>query len=139
MKEFVDPNAPVIAAPSVESRRSILYHYMVQEYVIPVCSPIKLKYCRGILPALLLDGTNIPASAFGIAQALKSGNFTAPPTYVVHGTIDDKVTVRQSIDAVAALRQNTSAMVDYVELEGTSGHPLLLSNSNKHSAPIVLY
>jgi dipeptidyl aminopeptidase/acylaminoacyl peptidase len=36
----------------------------------------------------------------------------------VHGTIDDKVPVRQSISAVAALRQNTDATVDYVELEG---------------------
>lgn len=43
MKEFVDPNAPAIAAPSIESRRSILYHYMVQEYVVPALSPTKLR------------------------------------------------------------------------------------------------
>lgn len=42
--------------------------------------------CRAILADLLLNGTGIPPESFSIAPALLSGEFTAPPTYVVHGT-----------------------------------------------------
>lgn len=42
--------------------------------------------CRGILADLLLEGTGIDSKAFSIAPAIASGEFTAPPTYVVHGT-----------------------------------------------------
>lgn len=74
-------------------------------------------YSRSILEDLLLTGTNIPASAFSVAAALESGGFTVPPTYIVHGTIDDKVPIKQSTDVVAVLREKRIA-VDYEELDG---------------------
>lgn len=66
---------------------------------------------------LLLDGTNIPGDEFSVAQGLKSGKYTPPPTYVIHGNNDGKVPHRQSIDVVAALKE-IGADIEYHELKG---------------------
>ncbi len=68
---------------------------------------------RGIETELLLGGTGIPPETYSVALALKSGKYTLPPTYIVHGDIDDKVPARQSRDVVAAAPE-----VQYDELEG---------------------
>ncbi|KAJ7446181.1 Alpha/Beta hydrolase protein [Mycena galericulata] len=99
---FLNPAAEKISFSAVDSKRSVFYHYMVQE---------------GILESLLLDGTGIPASAFGVAPALKTGKFVVPPTYVIHGDIDDKVPVRQARGVVEALKE-LKADVTYEELPG---------------------
>jgi len=100
---FVDPTTEKLSFSALDSKRSVFYHYMVQE---------------GILESLLLDGTNIPASAFGVAPALKTGKFVVPPTYVIHGEIDDKVPARQARVVVEALKE-LKADVTYEELPGT--------------------
>ncbi|KAF7321661.1 Polyketide synthase [Mycena kentingensis (nom. inval.)] len=87
---FVDPTSQKLAFTAVESPRAIFYHYMVQE---------------GILEHLLLDGTGIPSAAFGIAPQLRTGAFTVPPVFQIHGDIDDKVPVRQARDVEAALKE----------------------------------
>ncbi|KAJ7076376.1 Alpha/Beta hydrolase protein [Mycena belliarum] len=99
---FLDPAADKVAFSASDSKRAVFYHYMVQE---------------GILESLLLDGTGIPKSAFGVAPSLKTGRFAVPPTYVIHGTIDDKVPCRQARDVVEALRE-LKADVEYDELPG---------------------
>lgn len=58
---------------------------------------------RGILAELLLDGTGISPAALSIAPALKSGAATAPPTYITHGTVDDKVPFVQAADVAKQL------------------------------------
>lgn len=85
--------------------------------MVSSCPYAAISVCRGILESLLLDGTNIPASAFGVAPALKTGKFAVPPTYVIHGSIDDKVPVRQARDVVEALK-GLKADVTYEELPG---------------------
>ncbi|KAJ7780542.1 Alpha/Beta hydrolase protein [Mycena maculata] len=99
---FIDPTAEKVSFSVMDSKRSVFYHYMVQE---------------GILEELLLEGTNIPASAFAVGPALKTGKFAVPPTYIIHGSIDDKVPARQARDVVAALEE---LKVDYIyeELPG---------------------
>lgn len=54
---------------------------------------------------------------FAIGPALKTGKFVVPPTYIIHGTIDDKVPCRQARDVVEALRE-LKADVEYEELPG---------------------
>lgn len=66
-----------------------------------------------------MDGTGIPASAFAVGPALRTGKFTVPPTYVIHGDIDDKVPCRQARDVVAALK-DLKADVEYEELPGVN-------------------
>ncbi|KAF8210395.1 Alpha/Beta hydrolase protein [Mycena galopus ATCC 62051] len=75
---FIDPAADAVGSSAPESKRSIFYHYMVQE---------------ALLESLLLDGTGVSALAVGVAPALKTGKFTVPPTYIIHGDIDDKVPI----------------------------------------------
>lgn len=87
---FIDPSDVKVAFSTLDSKRSIFYHYMIQE---------------ALLPSLLLDGTGIPPGTFSIAPQLRSGGFTAPSTYITHGTIDDKVPPRQSTDVVAAMEE----------------------------------
>jgi len=101
---YVDPNAEKVGFSAMDSKRGIFYHYMVQE---------------GILESLLLDGTGIPASAVGVAPALKTGKFTPPPTYIIHGDIDDKVPCQQARDVVQALKE-LKADVEYEELPGVN-------------------
>lgn len=72
---------------------------------------------RALLGSLLLDGTNIDARAFSIAPALASGKFVAPPTYIAHGSIDDKVPPRQSTDVVKAMKERKQS-VEFELFEG---------------------
>lgn len=54
--------------------------------------------------SLLLDGTGIDQSKFAIGpQLLAKAAPRTPPTYVVHGSIDDKVTPRNGHDVHVAL------------------------------------
>ncbi|KAJ7924932.1 Alpha/Beta hydrolase protein [Mycena leptocephala] len=92
----------VVAFSTLDSKRAVFYHYMVQE---------------GILGSLLLDNTGIPGSAFSVAPAIKTGKFTVPPTYIIHGAIDDKVPCTQARDVVEALKE-IKAYVQYEELPG---------------------
>ncbi|KAF8992443.1 Alpha/Beta hydrolase protein [Cyathus striatus] len=102
VERYLDPTSPKTAGSAVDAPRSIFYHYMVQE---------------GILTSLLLDGTRISPNAFSIAENIKSGKFTPPPTYIIHGTIDDKVPIVQATDVVEALKQMDSR-VEYCEMPG---------------------
>ena len=62
--------------------------------------------CRALLEGLLLDGTGIDPSAYSVAPAIKNGTAPHPnvPTFVVHGTIDDKVNIEQADDVVNAMK-----------------------------------
>ncbi|KAJ6625516.1 SNF2 family N-terminal domain-containing protein [Mycena sp. CBHHK59/15] len=102
VQPFINPDDEKVAFSTLDSKRAVFYHYMVQE---------------GILESLLLDGTGIPSSSFAIAPAIKTGKFTVPPTYVIHGDIDDKVPCRQARDVVDALKE-VKADVEYEELPG---------------------
>ncbi|KAE9402605.1 alpha/beta-hydrolase [Gymnopus androsaceus JB14] len=86
VEPFIDPAdaGSHVAFSSLDSPRSMFYHYMLQE---------------AILADLLLSGTNIPPSAFSVAKALASPNRSiVPPTYITHGDEDTKVHVRQARD-----------------------------------------
>lgn len=72
---------------------------------------------RAILQQLLLDGTGIPPSAFGIAPNIRSGDYSVPATYLVHGTIDDKVVPKQSSDVYEAMKEK-GIPVEFDLLEG---------------------
>ncbi|KAF8918323.1 Alpha/Beta hydrolase protein [Mucidula mucida] len=98
LEPYLDPAADKVAFSALDSPRALFYHYMLQE---------------GIETELLLGGTGIPPETYSVALALKSGKYTLPPTYIVHGDIDDKVPARQSRDVVAAAPE-----VQYDELEG---------------------
>lgn len=98
---FINPSDIKVASSALDSKRSIFYHYMIQE---------------AILGSLLLDGTGIPESAFSVAAQLRSGAFTAPPSYITHGSIDDKVPARQSVEVVEAMQErNIPVQFDYFE------------------------
>ncbi|KAJ6594020.1 Alpha/Beta hydrolase protein [Mycena capillaripes] len=101
---FLDPSADKVAFSALDDKRGVFYHYMVQE---------------GLLESLLLDGTGIPASAFAIAPGIKTGKFTVPPTYIIHGDIDDKVPCVQARDVAAAMKE-IKAEVEYEELPGVN-------------------
>ncbi|KAF8630876.1 hypothetical protein AX17_005234 [Amanita inopinata Kibby_2008] len=102
VEPFVDPADQKTTFSAIDNRRSIFYHYMVQE---------------GLMASLLLDDTNIPPSAFSAAAAVKSGDETLPPIYIVHGNKDGKVPHRQSTDVVEVLK-TIGASVEYHEMEG---------------------
>ncbi|KAJ7188114.1 Alpha/Beta hydrolase protein [Mycena filopes] len=95
---FIDP------AAEKDCVLGLFYHYMVQE---------------AILESLLLDGTGVPASALAVAPELKTGKFTVPPMYVIHGDSDDKVPCQQARDVVAALKE-LKADFQYEELAGVN-------------------
>lgn len=80
-------------------------------------SSYRYNFFRGILASLLLGDTGIPPSAFSVAPTLRTGAFSVPPVYIIHGDIDDKVPVQQAIDVVAALKE-MNAEVEYHEVEG---------------------
>ena len=63
---------------------------------------------RGILEDLLLNGTGIDPTAFSVAPAIKNGKAPHPnvPTFIVHGSIDDKVPIVQAEDVVNAMKEN---------------------------------
>ncbi|KAJ8076311.1 hypothetical protein PM082_000732 [Marasmius tenuissimus] len=114
VEPFINPDdeGSRIANSALTDRRSIFYTYMVQE---------------AILPHLLLDGTGIPINAFSVAPALdslkdNSKKYPTPPTFIVHGTLDDKVPVSQARDVVAALERlkaaGTGCEYEYEEVEG---------------------
>ncbi|KAK0436996.1 Alpha/Beta hydrolase protein [Armillaria borealis] len=83
---FLDHKGEKVASSALDSPRNVFYSYMIQE---------------GILADLLLAGESIEPSAYSIALGLKSGEFALPPTYIVHGDIDDKVPVQEARDVVA--------------------------------------
>jgi acetyl esterase/lipase len=132
---FLDPTADKLAFTALDSKRAVFYHYMVGSlFTDAPLRPNTFSRCRsmsilnsvdfsnlyrGILEKLLLDGTGIPGSAFAVAPALKTGKFELPPTYVVHGDIDDKVPCRQARDVVEVLKQ-LKADVTYEELPGVN-------------------
>ncbi|TFK37793.1 Alpha/Beta hydrolase protein [Crucibulum laeve] len=100
VEAYLDPNAKKTCASALDDPRSIFYHYMVQE---------------GILPSLLLPpSSSIPASAFSIARNL---SLPLPPTYIVHGTADTKVPHSQAVDVVSAYAK-VGAEVVYDERPG---------------------
>ncbi|KAJ7576784.1 Alpha/Beta hydrolase protein [Mycena floridula] len=99
---FNDPNGPKVVSSALDSKRSIFYPYMVQE---------------AILSSLLLDNTDIPASAFNISSGIRSGAFTLPPTCITHGSIDESVPPSQAIDVVKSMEEKGLA-VRFEYLEG---------------------
>lgn len=73
-------------------------------------------YLRAILENLLLDGTKLDPSEFTVAKAIKEGKCYTPPTYITHGTIDDKVPIVQAEDVVNAMKaKNLEVEFDAVE------------------------
>ncbi|KAF9458521.1 Alpha/Beta hydrolase protein [Collybia nuda] len=103
LEPFIDPNATgTSTSPPSGIGRSVFYDYTLQE---------------GIYSSLLLDGTDIQPGAFCIAPALKFRKFNPPPVYIIHGTIDDKVPLKQATNVVAALKEIGSLVV-YDEMEG---------------------
>ena len=53
-----------------------------------------------------MEGTGISPNEFSVAPAVKDGKAPNPdvPTFVVHGTIDDKVPIVQADDVVEAMK-----------------------------------
>jgi len=104
LTEYLDANKPVSAFSMLDSPRSMFYHYMIQE---------------ALLEGLLLDGTGIDPSAYSVAPAIKNGTAPHPnvPTFVVHGTIDDKVNIEQADDVVNAMKAK-GLSVEYERIEG---------------------
>jgi acetyl esterase/lipase len=100
---YLDSAAEKTCFSAIDSPRSIFYHYMVQE---------------GILSSLLLEGTGIPPSAFSVAPALEIQTSGVPPTYIIHGTVDDKVPARQSQDVDKVLSSRTGLIFEYEERQG---------------------
>ncbi|WRT70061.1 uncharacterized protein IL334_007055 [Kwoniella shivajii] len=80
LEPYLDPHAEVTSFSTLDSPRAKFYHYM----------------------DLLLESTGIDPKEFGIAPAIASEEYTIPPMYIVHGSIDDKVPIQQSIDVVNA-------------------------------------
>ncbi|KAK0520096.1 hypothetical protein OC834_007160 [Tilletia horrida] len=84
----LDPEGPVLSWNPPESARTKFYTYMVQE---------------ALLPDLLLHGMGAEHEAFDVAGMIRKDAISwCPPTYLVHGKIDDKVPVRQSTDVYEA-------------------------------------
>ncbi|KAK4055563.1 hypothetical protein OIV83_000109 [Microbotryomycetes sp. JL201] len=103
LEQYLNPESTVVGFSEATSPRSNFYHYMIQE---------------GILAHLLLDGTGIDPSVFSVAQAIKTKQVeNPPPTYLVHGTIDDKVPIVQASDVAETLEQ-VGAQVSFDVLEG---------------------
>ncbi|KXN81935.1 Versiconal hemiacetal acetate esterase [Leucoagaricus sp. SymC.cos] len=103
MATFVDPNSEKTSWAKATGKRSMFYHYMVQE---------------AILVELLLEGTGIDPMSYSIAQNVRAGKVKAlPPTYVITGNKDTKVPYQQSLDVVAAYESVGSA-VEYHEIGG---------------------
>ncbi|KAH9478072.1 Non-reducing polyketide synthase pkbA [Psilocybe cubensis] len=103
VESFVDPTSAKTSWSAPDGKRSIFYHYMVQE---------------AILSSLLLDGTNIKEEHFSIAAGIKLKKDTViPPIYIVTGNSDGKVPHVQSLDVVAALKE-IGEEVEYEELDG---------------------
>lgn len=73
--------------------------------------------CRAIEAELLLSGTSLSPSIFSVAPAIQKG-LHCPPTYIIHGSIDDKVVPKQSEDVYAALKaKNVTCKFDLLEGE----------------------
>lgn len=74
---------------------------------------------RAILTKLLLEGIDIPPTAFSVAPAIREGRYTSlPPTYITHGTVDDKVPIQQADDVVEALEARSDKEVLYERIDG---------------------
>jgi acetyl esterase/lipase len=95
---YLDETAPEVAASALDSPRSSMYHYMIQE---------------AILPSLLLKDTGLSPEVFSVAAALNEGRISMPPTLLLHGDIDDKVPISQAEDVYNAL-QKKGIEVDFV-------------------------
>ncbi|KAF5350312.1 hypothetical protein D9758_012793 [Tetrapyrgos nigripes] len=114
VEPFVNPDDAEsrTAYSSLDSRRAMFYHYMVQE---------------AIEAELLLGNTRIPETAYSVAPSLKRllkepGIYNLPPTFIVHGTADTKVPVEQARDVAATLEELKKGGVavdyEYEEVEG---------------------
>ncbi|BEJ15519.1 hypothetical protein CspHIS471_0501240 [Cutaneotrichosporon sp. HIS471] len=99
---YLDPSAPKASYSLPTDARSQMYHYMVQE---------------GIEQQLLLDGAGVSPASFRIAAGIGSGKFVLPPTYITHGTLDDKVPPRQS-EEVAKAAEAAGLPVELELIEG---------------------
>lgn len=102
----LSPASKVLTYSALDDPRSVFYHYMIQE---------------ALLPSLLLDGTGIEPKTFSVAQAVAEGVVTLPPTYIAHGSIDDKVPPRQATDVYEALRAKGVQDV-YMKIEEGKDH-----------------
>ncbi|KAK0502205.1 hypothetical protein EDD18DRAFT_1346784 [Armillaria luteobubalina] len=80
LRAFLDHKGEKVASPALDSPRNVFYSYMIQE---------------GILADLF------------VAANLKSGEFALAPTYIVHGDVDDKVSVQEARDVVVAAGPDT--------------------------------
>ncbi|KAF5360758.1 hypothetical protein D9756_004433 [Leucocoprinus leucothites] len=79
MATFVDPNSEKTSWAEATGKRSLFYHYMVQE---------------AILVQLLLEGTGVDPIEYSIAQNIRAGKVRAlPPTYIITGNKDTKVRI----------------------------------------------
>ncbi|EKM75485.1 hypothetical protein AGABI1DRAFT_116328 [Agaricus bisporus var. burnettii JB137-S8] len=103
METFLNPNSEKTSWSEATGKRSMFYHYMVQE---------------GILKELLLDGTGLDPITYSIAQNIRTRKFLTPPTYVITGNADTKVPHRQSLDVVAAYKSVGIDDIEYYELDG---------------------
>lgn len=86
---YLDPKAPQSSGCPLTSPRMKCYPYMVCSPVFRINIVLKKSHFQvqeALEQKLLLDGTKIPPSAFSIAPAIASGEFTLPPTYIIHGT-----------------------------------------------------
>lgn len=103
LTEYLDATKPMVDSCPLGCPRCKFYHYMIQE---------------GILEDLLLEGTGINPTEFSVAPAIKDGKAPHPdvPTFVVHGTIDDKVPIVQADDVVEAMKAKSLSVGTYVRL-----------------------
>lgn len=103
MATFIDPNSEKTSWSEATGKRSMFYHYMVQE---------------ALLTQLLLEGTSIDPIVYSIAQNVCAGTTVAlPPTYIITGNKDTRVPHKQSLDVVAAYK-SVGSSIEYHELEG---------------------
>ncbi|KXN81615.1 hypothetical protein AN958_04109 [Leucoagaricus sp. SymC.cos] len=103
MATFVDSNSEKPSWAEATGKRSMFYHYIVQE---------------AILVQLLLEGTGIDPISYSIVQNVRGSKVKAlPPTYVIMGIKDTKMPYQQSLDVVAAYK-SVGSSVEYHEIDG---------------------
>ena len=110
---YLDRSAPPETCTIACAERSLLYHYMVQEWVERsrgCCSTLPaliiLRWSRGCIENVLLESTGLSATAFSIPKGISSlpNGVLLPPLFITHGSKDDKVPIEQSIAVVEAMK-----------------------------------
>ncbi|KAF9444206.1 alpha/beta-hydrolase [Macrolepiota fuliginosa MF-IS2] len=99
---FMDTNSTTLSWSMAESNRGFVYRYCLQE---------------GIFKQVVLGGTGIDPGTYSIAQNVRTGKFSTPPTYIAVGNGDTRVPYRQSLDVAKAFK-SVAAYIDYNELDG---------------------